>query len=333
MKIMFRTSGGMAIKKQLGFGHVNRCLSLAKAFRNSQIFFLIEDYGGIKKFMKNKNLKIDYLQKNISKEKDADETRKQIIENQIDILVVDKYGVELSYLKKMKKLCKVVVISDLKKIDYPVDLVINGFIGFKNIIKKNKYGTKCLLGPKFQILNYNFKNKTKNKKTEDLLLTFGGFDENNIIEMVLNELVNRNRKIVTKIILGPSTKKSKNLLKLIKKGKDHVSIINSTSNMKKEISTVKVGLCSGGITTYEFASQGVYFGIICQEHHQLTTAKEWEKLCLGTNLGLISSKMKSKITKFLDKIENDEFSLKSKRNQIIDGSGYKRVSNEILMLF
>jgi len=331
LRIMFRTSGGKAVRKQLGIGHVNRCLSLSKALSDSKIFFLIEDYGGIKEFMDNKKIKMIYLKNNIPRNEDIQETKKHILEKKIDILVVDKYGVELNYLKKLKGICKIVVISDLKRIDFPVDLVINGFIGFNNIIKKNKYGTKCLLGPKFQILDERFERKSNSKKIVELLITFGGFDEKNIIEIALKELIKYNKKITTKVILGPSTKKSKNLQKILKKC-SYVSIQNTTSDMKNEISSAKFGLCSGGITTYEFAKLSVPFAIICQERHQLTTAKEWEKLHIGYNLGLVNSTTGKKIEKFLSYIEKNEYLPKYKSQKLIDGLGCKRAANEILML-
>jgi len=329
---MFRASGGKAIKKQLGFGHVNRCLSLSKALRRSEIFFLIEDYGGVKRFIDNKKINTIYLKNNISLSEDIQKTKKHILEHKIDILIVDKYNVKLKYLKNLKRICNVVVISDLKRIDFPVDLVINGFIGFNNIIKKNKYGIRCLLGPKFQILNERFEGKSNSKKTVDLLMTFGGFDEKNIIEIVLKELIKSGKKIKTKVILGPSTKKSKNLQRILKKCNSYVTIQNVTSDMKSEISSAKFGLCSGGITTYEFAMLSVPFGIICQEHHQLTTAKEWQKLNIGFNLGLANSITGKKFEKFLGNIEKNEYVPKYKNKKIIDGLGYKRVANEILML-
>ena len=48
IKILFRTSGGAAHGKQLGLGHIFRCINLAIELHNCEIFFLIEDFGGVK---------------------------------------------------------------------------------------------------------------------------------------------------------------------------------------------------------------------------------------------------------------------------------------------
>jgi len=76
----------------------------------------------------------------------------------------------------------------------------------------------------------------------------------------------------------------------------------------------------------------VPFGIICQERHQLSTAKEWEKLHIGYNLGLVNSRTGKKVEKFLRYIEKNEYAPKYKSQKMIDGLGCKRAANEILML-
>ena len=55
------------------------------------------------------------------------------------------------YVAKKKNKIKTVVIIDLKNIDYNADLLINGFIGYKNGKFNNKYKTLCMLGPLYQI--------------------------------------------------------------------------------------------------------------------------------------------------------------------------------------
>ena len=51
MKILFRTSGGAAPKRDLGLGHIYRSINLALALKNNDIHFLIQDFGGVKKIL------------------------------------------------------------------------------------------------------------------------------------------------------------------------------------------------------------------------------------------------------------------------------------------
>ena len=53
-------------------------------------------------------------------------------------------------------------ITDLKKFQYSADLVVNGFIGFKNKKITLNDGRLVCLGPKYQILNHRFSKIKKN---------------------------------------------------------------------------------------------------------------------------------------------------------------------------
>ena len=160
-KFLFRTSGGPAPKnKESGYGHLFRSISLAKSLKTKNIFFAIEDYGGSKKILKKngfQNIKI--LKKNLSLKSDIRETKKIILEKNIDVLIIDQRKILHGYLNELNRFAKSVVIFDIYDYDFPSDLIINGFIGFKNQIKKNKFNKKCLLGPKYFILDERYSQK------------------------------------------------------------------------------------------------------------------------------------------------------------------------------
>jgi UDP-2,4-diacetamido-2,4,6-trideoxy-beta-L-altropyranose hydrolase len=328
IKILFRLSGGKAPKKQLGFGHAYRSIHLAKYFKKNSLFFLLEDYGGLKKlFFENDYSEIFHLNKNISITEDIQKTQKIIENKKIDILIIDKFHPSIHYIKTLRKIVKVVVISDLYAVDFPSDLVFNGFIGLKNQTLKNKFGAKCFLGPSYQILNRNFSKKKKNKKKYQLLVTFGGLDENRIMSKFLQSLNRYDPELSIKIILGPGAlnqKISDNILK------SKISIIQETDNMFKEISSSEFGLCSGGITSYEFACLKVPFAIIPQVRHQIKTAKEWEKSGIAINLGMKSKFTEKKIQNLLKLIKSDSIFLK--KSNVVDGLGGRRISKEIMKL-
>ena len=335
IKILFRISGGRARNKEYGLGHIYHAMNLAPKFKSAEIFFLVEDYGKAIDLLRRYNFKnLFSLKKGLGVKSDINQTKKFVKKRNIDILIVIKHdSITKTYAKSMCKYIKTVVISDVKKIDYKADLVINGFIGFENNISRNKFGTKCLLGPKYQILNKKYEStNNQNRKKYLILATFGGFDEQNIVEILCQELENSLDKIKVKIILGHATSKSKLVKRVESKFTNNLEIINETRNLKKEILNSRFGICAGGITTYEFASLGVPFAIICQYKHQLATAKEWEKKGIAFNLGFPNKKTKIRIQKFIKYVirKNKKNRLKSK--SIVDGFGAKRVSREILNL-
>ena len=332
-KILFRIAGGRAKNQELGLGHIYRSINLAEHFKNHEIFFLIEDYGGVSKLLKDKgflNIKKISLRPNL--EIDYKKTKNFIDSKKIDLVIVDKYGLKNKYVQYLKKITKTVVISDLKNINFDADLVINGFIGFKNTKTLNKYGTICFLGPKYQILHKNYKKKPKREQPKYFfMITLGGFDEKNIIDIVANQLIKYIDKIKVKIILGPATKKSHLIKNLQLKNYKNLEIVYQVDSLIKEITKTKFGICAGGITSYEFASLGVPTIILCQYKHQIITAKEWEKHEVGLNLGIPNTSFEQNLQKIIQKIVYNEIKLKSKPT-LVDGKGANRVAMEILKI-
>lgn len=332
-KILFRIAGGKAIGKELGVGHIYRSINLAKELRPNKIYFLLEDFGGAKEVLqKNGFNNIKSIKKEMKSIQDYKNTELQIKKWKIDIIVVDRFKISKSYVKKLSKIIKVIVISDLNDFHFKADLIVNGFVGFKNQIIENKFGSKCILGPDFQILNKQFSKKTKLKsKKWNLLVSFGGYDEKRIVDILAEVLPNYLDKVKVKIILGPVAKKSLKLNKLEKIYSKNLYVKNSTSNMAKEMRETKYGLCTGGLTTYEFVCMGVPVGIIPDDHHQIITAKHWEKLGFAKNLGIVSKTTKEKISLFLQEIYQGKL-LTTNKKIIVDGRGSTRVSDEILKI-
>ena len=329
MKILFRTSGGSNPKNELGMGHIYRCINLAKKIKTHDTLFLIEDFGSVTKLLKNNGQKVMKLDPGIDEKADIKETQRCIEKNKVDILVIDKYGLKNNFVKSLRKKIKTVVITDLYKNNYDADLIINGFIGYNNSIEYNKYKTKCLLGPRFQILNNYSRLKISRKKEFDLVITLGGYDSKCIIEKILEYII-KNYNFKTLVILGPATKETAKILEIGKQQKKNIKIIKETKNFGNEISKGKYAITGGGISTYEFARLRIPFGIICQYNHQLITSKEWDRKGIGKNLGVFNIKLNNKIKLFLEKINQDNIKIRTSKK--IKFSDTEKILDEILRL-
>ena len=328
LRILFRTAGGRSRQKELGLGHIFRCINLADQLGSSQRYFAIQDYGTVRSVIRSKGYnRIFDLPKSMSVKSDVIYTKKIITENDIDVLIIDQYRIKNEYVQAMRNFVKTVIITDLEKINYDADLIINGFIGFPNKMVRNKYRAKCLLGPKYQILSKKFEDvKNLRKKKYDLLITVGGFDSGKILSSIAKQLTGS--KLKTKIILGPATIKSKEIEFLHRLR--HLDVISKTDHMEKEIANAKFGICSGGITSYEFACMKIPFAIVCQYKHQLKTAKEWNRRKIALNLGLPSKDLESKMRHVFANIDQHITTLNAK--SVVDGKGARRISCEIKKL-
>ncbi len=331
MRILFNTAGGKTREKELGLGHIFRCMNLANEIKPNKIYFQIEDFGHVKNILQKNGYKDVFLNsKKSNVTNDIKKTLEIIKKYKIDILIIDKFTTDKKFPKIMKEYITTVVISDLNKIDFDADLIVNGFIGYKNKIVKNQYGVRCLIGPRYQILNKNFNKKTVFKKKYTLLVTFGGFDERNIISVFCNVIEKYLDKITVRIILGPETKQHSGLKKLQKNNMGKLSIVKHTNDMKTEMSRAKYGLCSGGITSYEFAIMKIPFAIICQYPHQMKTALEWQKNGIAKNLGFSFNKLEQKISRYIENIIEEKISFP--KNSNIDVYGTQLIAQEIIKL-
>ena len=135
-------------------------------------------------------------------------------------------------------------------------------------------------------------------------------------------------KIKVKVIFGTSKLKISDFHNIQRVYKNSLEIMQYSKNMSNDMRISEYGLCAGGITTYEFASLKIPFGIISQVPHQLKTAKEWEKRGVAKNLGLVSKKTTKKISEFIETCFENKFDLNKKKIQV-DGKGSKRVIHEI----
>lgn len=326
--VLIRTAGGITSSKELGLGHIFRCINLAKKLKRHKIHFLVEDYGSVKEILnKNGFSNVSILKSGISINEDIKSIEKIIEREKIQMVIVDKYKIKKNYLKKLEKKILLVYISDLNLKKISCDILINGFIGFENKIIKNK-NQVMLLGPKFQILNPKFSMPKHVAKNYDILATFGGIDDSKIIEYFLESLSHISKKLKVRCILGVATRNSQKIKNFQKNSHHKISVINYTNNMKNEIEKCEFGFCAGGITSYEFASLKIPFAIISQNRHQLLTAKVWEKKKIAVNIGLPNKQNQKKLINLLEHISTGKKPKLIKHNQI-DGKGTLRIVKNI----
>ena len=76
---------------------------------------------------------------------------------------------------------------------------------------------------------------------------------------------------------------------------------------------------------------GIPFIIICDDTHQLITAKEWNKREIGINLGIVNKNTKQRLNSKIEQILNNKIKFKN-GIKLVDGLGIERIANEILKI-
>jgi len=326
MKIFIITEGG----KDIGFGHITRCLSLYQAF---------EEKGIKPKFIVNADNSIEGILINVNYEKFNwfKERNKifKIIEN-ADIVIIDSYLADISFYKKLSELVKLAIyIDDNKRLDYPRGIVLNGNIHAEKLNYPKKEGIIYLLGTKYTPLRKEFwevPEKKIKEKIESIMVTFGGDDAKNMTPKIMNLLNKEYPALKKNIIIG---KAFHNIEEINKEVDENTNLIyySNAGKIKEIMLESDIAISAGGQTLYELARIGVpAIGVYIAEN-QMGNIKEWERMRFLEYAGW------NKENNFIKKIKNllkylEDIKVRKNKSKIgrkfVDGKGAKRIVKYML---
>jgi UDP-2,4-diacetamido-2,4,6-trideoxy-beta-L-altropyranose hydrolase len=274
MRIFIFTEGG----KNIGFGHIARCLGLYQAFkeRNLRVELIINADKSVESLLKKENYVISNW---LAKRKKAFN-----LINDKDIVIIDSYLADLGFYKKVAALVKLAVfIDDNKRLNYPKGMVINGSISAKQLNypldnEKNIY----LLGNKYILLRKIFWEvppKEIKNEIKDILVTFGGADPLSMVPKILRQLVNHFPKLTKEVVIGKSFQKQRiKALERIKDNNTELIYYPDAQKMKEIMLKSDVAISSGGQTIYELARVGLPTIAVATVNNQVNTLKKLEKV-------------------------------------------------------
>ena len=326
MKVFILTEGG----KNIGFGHITRCLSLYQAFEEKEI---------ILELILNSDDNIEYLLKGIKYQKlNWIEKRDKLFEliKGADIAIIDSYLADSSFYIQISNLVKIpVYIDDNKRLEYPDGIVLNGNIHAETLNYLKKNGIIYLLGTKYTPLRKEFwevPEKKIKEKIENIMVTFGGDDARNMTPKILRFLKKEYPKIKRNVIIG----KSFNNTNEIKREADYNTKLIYHPNAKKIKESMlesDIAISAGGQTLYELARIGAPTIGICIAENQLGSIGEWEKIGFLGNAGWYNEdNIITRVDRLLKHLKNIKLrETKSKiGKKFVDGKGSLKIINRII---
>ena len=363
MNIVFRVDSSNFI----GFGHVTRCLALADYLRkktNAKITFICRNHSGhigdeivshnydLKLLKMNRAEDVD-KQKKICNDKnllgadwesDVEETIYLFGKNTIDLLIVDHYGIDFLWHRRIKKYVKkIMVIDDLANRKYECDILLDQTFNrhkstYFSLVPKH---CKILVGTKYALLrpefyksrSLAFKKRKEPFDLKNILISVGGGDFSNLSGKILKSLldIKWDKPIVINIILGWNAKHSLLLEKITHKKSITVNILKSVSNISKFMISADIAIGAGGSTTWERCCLGLpsFIFITAKNQEDSTTYLNSIKA-----ISVVKSEIeiKERIMHLKQGIGVDIESMIQTSFSICDGLGGKRVSNEIMGL-
>jgi len=326
MKVFIITEGG----KNIGFGHITRCLSLCQAF---------EERGILPKYIINGDDNIEYLLKGIKYQKlnwiEKCDKLFELIKD-ANIAIIDSYLADISVYNTLSDLVRLAVyIDDNKRLDYPEGIVLNGNIHAEKLNYPKKDGITYLLGTKYTPLRKEFWNVPEKKIKENIksiMVTFGGNDARNMTPKILRFLKNEYPDVRKNVIIGNAFH---NIDKIKKEADYNTKLIYypNAQKMKEIMLESDITISAGGQTLYELARTGVPTMGVCVAENQFESVKEWEKTGFLEYAGLynednIIARIDSSL-KMLKDIKLRQTKSKAGR-KFVDGKGSFKIINRII---
>ncbi len=202
--ILFRADSSSTI----GTGHIMRDLVLAEQFEDAGIVFATRDLpGNINHKIKEKNYQVEILESDTLEELDA-----LIKRLDIDMIVIDHYGIDYSFEKQLKiqnSKLNIMVLDDTYEKHY-CDILLNHNIYAEESRYRGMVPEHCELrcGSRYTLLRDEFRKEKKRKGRESkiqnsefkILIAMGGADHSNInidILKALQDLQNIHLDVVT----------------------------------------------------------------------------------------------------------------------------------------
>lgn len=356
--IAFRADGG----KNVGMGHIIRCLSLAQAFRRygHQIYFFSKLDEGIEKVKQENFEAIKLLSGEQQKEgffygdptclsEEANEIILLLSTYQVDLLFIDSYNVTERYFSNLKlHVEKLAYIDDVNKFPYPVDFVVNGniigeFLDYKKCDNKQVF----LLGPKYNMIRPEFCNlplRPINKEVAEIMITTGGSDPYNVTENLLSILLQNKSfdNIRINVLVGSGFTDYKDLINF-KQNHGNVSLY-SNSGLPQDLPEIEfssvstlmlrsdLAISAGGSTLYELAACGTPALVFILADNQKAIVEKMDELGYVMKLGWYNQLNEDLVIGNLLKLMNDferRKEMSSKGQKLVDGYGTDRIVQSI----
>ena len=277
MNVVFRVDASV----QIGIGHVMRCLTLAKSLKRHKVtvkFICRKHHGNLIDEIKLQGFEVFELKfldtcdidrssnyshwLGVTQQQDSNECVDFFQFKEIDWMVIDHYSIDEVWQKELKPYYKnLMVIDDLANRKHLCDILLDQTFG-RN---KNEYTKlvpkfcKLLLGSYYSLLRPEFENwrgfslnRRKNFKFNNILVSMGGIDSDNITEKILDSIAccDLPDNIGITVVMG---KMSPNIESVKRKSyalRYKVKIKIGVDNMAEIMSKSDIAIGASGSTTW-----------------------------------------------------------------------------------
>lgn len=353
MNILFRVDAS----KEIGTGHVVRCLTLADALTEKGVcsYFVCKNHeGNLIDFIQERGFEaykipvINYERSDLahshwlgsSIEEDAALTLKVIGNSNFDCCVVDHYAIDIRWEEKVsKKIHKLMVIDDLADRLHRCDILLDQnyfgdstFLRYDKLVDKN---CRKYLGPQFALLKKDFqvlsKDRNTRKQVNRILLFFGGSDLTNQTKIALEAICDIPFSFNVDVVLGTNYQWEASLIEFTKK--PFIRFHKNLPSLSELMTSADLMIGAGGTTTWERMSLGLPAIVVTTADNQKKINESLADKSLLIHLGdferITVNDYRNALIKILNK-KNELYLMSERLYNFNNSNGFESLVNEII---
>lgn len=364
MNVVFRTDAS----KQIGAGHLMRCLSLAEFLHDhgGKVSFVCKSlqddlYAEIRErnfpvhLMETRGNEMDALPGRVmgssikrdtllaAWQQDAMATREWVRQVAADWVVLDHYGLDGAWEREVRNLgIRLLVIDDLANRQHDCDLLLDQNLHFNahtRYVGKVSQSCGCLLGPQYALLRTQFARvrtttQPRSGNLHRILLSFGGADISNETGKALCGIADlvRDWGVSVDVILGP-LHSHRDKVEALARTIPGVQVHHRVSNMAELMARADLSFGAGGTTTWERCCVGLPAFVTVLAENQLMSTQTLHREGAVVHLGQASVLIPDDYRRSIESARPADLKKMSElAMNLVDGQGCRRVVERMSFL-
>lgn len=322
----------------IGTGHVMRCLALCEAWRASGgecVFLSARCSDSLRRRIEESGCVFVPLEWPHPDEADLKSTFDTLM-SAGGTLVLDGYHFDVSYQRAIREAgFRLLVIDDYAHLPaYEADVLLNQNVGAEALPYLPTSGSMKLLGPRYALLRSEFRRaaclpRDNRSRVENILVTFGGSDKQNVTQRVLEALDCIGAMGArAHVVIGAANPHREALEHLARKCRMPCELLCDIRNMADLMHGADLAISAGGSTCWELAALGVPFLVVVTAENQQIVADGLQKAGVAVHLGnerdLTPAHIAGAIGRLMESPER-RATMRRMGQRLVDGEGAFRV--------
>ena len=334
--------------RDIGAGHIMRCLSVAEVLRNmgEEVLFLVADEAS-GKLLAERGQAYRILHSSYRElERELPVLIPLLQTERPEFFLLDSYFVTKEYLRQVREQVKIAYLDDCGMLPCPVDILINYNIYGDQIDYRGMFaGDGCakdmllLLGPSYAPLRPEFTGGSYvvRDRVENVLVTTGGSDQYNLAGRFLRHALADEEagKLHYHVVSGAFNPHFSELTQM-SENYDNIHIRQNVKNMAELMQDCDLAISAGGSTLYELCAIGVpflCFSFVANQEQIVQTFKKQGITCYGGNYEEAKESLFQELTENLVRLVGDpksRLAQSERQRRLVDARGAFRLAGKLL---